>query len=201
MQEIYYRKSKSEYEKGYFISSSAFIRILIFFASLFLYYLYILDLPFWIIISLMVIDVVLISYLLSIDFERKNEITINNNETSAFGLKINDYLSKYIKKKKGKIPKHSYKNNFKIFIGQYEFDSIIYSQNLLDFYENCLAELDELKKNDIKEFNSVEIKSNETGTSYYYNNNGKINWEKFRNLKWYLNHRIEILKRINEKKL
>ena len=192
MKKIYYQKSSFEYEIGYFISSKIIIRFLIIFMLIFYYNYYnswILNLPDWSQIPLLIFFIVSFFYLVNIGMEEKNKLEVDKYK----------YLNKKIKKQKGKTVSGSYGKNFVSLIGDYEFDSIVtYNQKLLDFYENCLIELDELKKNDIKKFNSVEIVSNKNKEVHHHNNKGKINFEKFFFLKRRLIYRIEILKKINE---
>jgi hypothetical protein len=197
MKYTYYRKSSSEYQKGYFISSEKIIGFLLFLGFLFLLYLQIIDTPDWIRIILDVIYIFIFLFYMP-NIKDKYCVTTNSQKSSPNWFIISEYLSKIIKKKRGKTP-ISRSDQFPTFIGDNEFDSIVtYSQILKDFYEKCSTELDELKKIDIKKFNSVEIRPNETPPVHYHNSNGEINWEKLHLLKVKLKYRIDILEKINE---
>ena len=174
MKKIYYRENESEYEKGFFISFSEIVGVLILFGILMYYYLHAVELADWTKIALITVVGFSLLYL----FQKQGKKKLNLDKNGYGGIMAGEYIHNLIKKKKGEPIKGN--GSWVSTVGDYEFNSLITrNKRLLIFYEDCLDELKELTKNGYEEINIM----------------------KYNNLYRELNFKIDALKKIAELKI
>jgi len=174
MKKIYYRKSKIEYQTGFFISYSWIIGLLILIGLLTFYTLDSFDFPIWLTITLMAVVGIPTIFLFEIQSNKQIDIQTDYN-----GIDINLYILKKVKKRKSIIKKTPIHHHVEI-VGEYEYNSIVRNTDLLlDFYKKCIAELKKLNEEEKEQ----------------------IDFRRYQNLYQELNYKIENLEKIKELKL
>src|SRR5690554_4681833 len=174
MKKIYYRKSKTEYQTGFFISDSWIIGLLMFLGILTFYTLDSFGLSPWLTLTLMAIVGIPTMFLFEIQSNKQIDIKNDYN-----GINLNSYLRKKIRNKKSIIKKTPIHNHVEI-VGEYEYKTIVGNTDLLlDFYKKCKAEL----------------------KTIFEQEKEQIDFKKYQSLNHELNYKIENLEKIKELKL